>query len=321
MKHIGVLFGSENTFPFALIDKINEITGGDTSALPVSIGKVSIDEIANYDLIIDLISVDIPFYQSYLKSTALAGINIINSPFSIYENGKFFLLSLAKQFNIKTPKTMLMPSKVRARKSNEHSYRNLKFPMEWEEMFMQVGFPAYLKPNSTEHGGHVYHVHSMEELWEKHENTGELLMILQQEIRYQEYVRVYGVGQKHFRIMPIKPSHPPHLRYATSIKEETFDSAPWVKSILKSAQHLAIAADLSFCSFDFAIQDGVPYLIDAYTPSPVTDAYLLGTENFEWLVNNMANYAVEILKKSSTDRNLHLLLPKEPKTSSVRNNK
>lgn len=321
MSQIGILFGSENTYPFALIDKINQLSDGSVSALPVSIDKLTLAEDAVYDLIIDLISADIPFYQSYLKAMTLNGVRVLNSPFSILDNGKFFYLSLAKKLNIRTPHTILMPSKERARRSNEHSYRNLKFPMEWEKMFMYVGFPAYLKPNTSEHGEQVYKVHNMEELWGKHQFTGELLMVLQQEIVYQNYVRVYGIGQKYFRIMPIEPSYPPHLRYATSIKEETFLQEPWVKEVLKSSEILANSADFNFCSFDFAIQDGVPYLIDAYTPSPVTDAYLLGTENFEWLVNNMANYALETLNKPTTDRNLQLLFPGAAKSGIAKKNK
>ena len=66
MKRIGILFGQERTFPQALIERINR-EGGDVVAEPVKVGGVSLDSPRRYDLILDRISQDIPFYRAILK--------------------------------------------------------------------------------------------------------------------------------------------------------------------------------------------------------------------------------------------------------------
>ena len=67
MKKIGVLFGQERSFPLALAEKINASSAGDVVAEPVRIGGVALQGPAGYDLVLDRISQDIPFYRSYLK--------------------------------------------------------------------------------------------------------------------------------------------------------------------------------------------------------------------------------------------------------------
>ena len=50
-------------------------------AEPVRIDKVMQGEPSGYDVIIDRISQDIPFYRAFLKNAALCGTAVINNPF------------------------------------------------------------------------------------------------------------------------------------------------------------------------------------------------------------------------------------------------
>ena len=64
MKRIGILFGQENTFPQAFIDRVNRKaveSGEDFAAEAVLINKVVQGELNRYDVIIDRISQDVPF--------------------------------------------------------------------------------------------------------------------------------------------------------------------------------------------------------------------------------------------------------------------
>ena len=67
-KKIAILFGMENTFPPALVEKINSMKVPGVTAEFVSIGGIRMDEPRRYDVIIDRISQDIPFYRAYLKN-------------------------------------------------------------------------------------------------------------------------------------------------------------------------------------------------------------------------------------------------------------
>jgi len=81
MKKIGVLFGMEDTFPQAFIDRVNSKNEKGIIAEAVSIDKVVQNRDGKYAVIIDRISQDVPFYRAYLKNAALTGTNVINNPF------------------------------------------------------------------------------------------------------------------------------------------------------------------------------------------------------------------------------------------------
>ncbi len=73
VKKIGVLFGMENTFPPALVEKINSMGVPGVSAEFVKVGGVKMADFSGYSVIVDRISHDIPFYRGFLKNAALTG--------------------------------------------------------------------------------------------------------------------------------------------------------------------------------------------------------------------------------------------------------
>ena len=81
MKKIGILFGMEDTFPQAFIDRVNSKNEKGIIAEAVSIDMVVQNKDGEYAVIIDRISQDVPFYRAYLKNAALTGTNVINNPF------------------------------------------------------------------------------------------------------------------------------------------------------------------------------------------------------------------------------------------------
>ena len=42
-----------------------------------------------------------------------------------------------------------------------------------------------------------------------------------------------------------------------------------------------------------ALRDGVPYAIDFFFPAPDAEVTSVGQENFDWVVETAANYAIE----------------------------
>lgn len=81
MRKIGVLFGMENTFPGALVERINSMKVPEIHAEFLKVGAVKMAEPSGYRLIVDRISQDIAFYRSYLKNAALNGTLVIDNPF------------------------------------------------------------------------------------------------------------------------------------------------------------------------------------------------------------------------------------------------
>ncbi|WP_341225220.1 hypothetical protein [uncultured Arcticibacterium sp.] len=299
MKKIGILFGMENTFPHAFIDRVNEITKKkDIVAEMVQIGRVEQAVDTEYDVIIDRISQDVPFYRAYLKNAALCGTAVINNPFWWSADEKFFNNCLAVKLGIPVPKTMLLPSKERPTDTSETSFRNLKFPMEWNEMFSTIGFPAYMKPHDGGGWKSVYKVTGESDLWEKHEETGQLVMMLQEEIIFTDYYRCYCLNGKDVLIMPYDPLKPMHLRYATEPKTSGPAHKKLMALIKKYVLDLNQALGYDFNTVEFAIRDGIPYAIDFCNPAPDADVYSVGQENFEWVVEKAARMAIAKAKSN-----------------------
>ena len=48
-----------------------------------------------------------------------------------------------------------------------------------------------------------------------------------------------------------------------------------------------------FNTVELALRDGVPYAIDFCNPAPDADRNSVGEENFAWIVETAANYAIE----------------------------
>src|ERR1035438_10219760 len=81
MARIGILYGMEESFPPALVDRINSMGVAGVQAEHLKVGGVRMAEPSGYDVIVDRISHDIPFYRSYLKNAALSGTKVVNNPF------------------------------------------------------------------------------------------------------------------------------------------------------------------------------------------------------------------------------------------------
>ncbi len=289
MKKIGILFGQENTFPWAFIERVNEKKIPGVIAEAVSINKVMQGETTEYAVIIDRISQDVPFYRAYLKNAAISGTAVINNPFWWSADEKFFNNALAMKIGVPVPNTVILPSKTMPDDTSANSFRNLKYPLDWEAIFKYVGFPAYMKPHAGGGWKSVYKIHNMEDFFDKYSETGQLVMMLQSEVIFEEYFRCYCLGGKYVHIMPYEPRNPHHLRYAVDTKSSPELLAKVEEYVLK----LNHALGYDFNTVEFGVVDGVPYAIDFCNPAPDADIHSVGQKNFDWIVENAANFAIE----------------------------
>jgi hypothetical protein len=294
MKKIGILFGMEDTFPQAFIDRINSKGEKNIIAEAVTIDKVIQNKPTEYAVIIDRISQDVPFYRAYLKNAALTGTAVINNPFWWSADDKFFNNCLADTLGVPLPKTVILPSAKHPTDTTSKSFRNLKFPLDWEGMFEYIGFPAYMKPYAGGGWKNVYRLENVEEFWEKHRETGQLVMLLQEEIVFESYFRVYCLGGKEVKIMPYEPRNPHHLRY---VVENPTKDKKLLATIKDYTLRLCKGLGYDFNTVEFAVRDGIPYAIDFGNPAPDADINSVGVENFEWVVENAAIMAIDFAKK------------------------
>ena len=302
MKKIAILHGMESTFPQAFVERVNSMKIKGIVAEPVSIDYLEQAVPTDYAVIIDRISQDVPFYRAWLKNAALCGSAVINNPFWWSADEKFFNNCLAEKLGIPVPKTVLLPSHARPTDTTETSFRNMKMPLDWPRMFDRIGFPAYMKPHDGGGWKSVYKVNDPQDLWNKHAETDQLVMMLQEEIHFEDYYRCYCLGQKYVHIMPYEPRNPHHLRYATQPQMQGEAYKKMMKTITDYVLRLNKALGYDFNTVEFAVRDGIPYAIDFCNPAPDADVNSVGQENFEWIVENAAKFAVERAQAHQDDR-------------------
>ena len=295
VKKIGLIVGREWSFPPAFIEEVNKRDAG-VVAEYVKMGGTRMNEPCEYAVLIDRISHEIPYYRAYLKNAMLQGAYCINNPFWWSADDKFFGASVITKMGIASPKTIVLPMKSYPEGVVSESLRNLVYPMDWDAIVGYVGLPAILKDAWGGGWKNVYKVNSVDELIRAYDETGTLCMILQEFIDFDQFVRCICVGQTN--IMPIKYD-PKNRRY---IVEHDHLSPELGDRIVRDAQAINRVMGYDMNSIEFAVKDGVPYAIDFMNPAPDMDINSVTPHYFEWAVQHMADFAIEMAHNPQPQR-------------------
>lgn len=288
MYKVGLLVGRERSFPDALIAEVN---GRDCGVIAeyVKIAEYSSSSSCEYQVIVDRISHEVVFYQPFLKASALAGSYIINNPFWRMADDKFFGTALAERLGIAVPKTLILPSRSYPDSIISESLRNLNL-IDWEQVVAYTGLPAFLKPHWGGGWRDVSKVSSIHQLLEKYNQSGQLCMMVQEAIEWQQYVRCIVIGRKEVLVTNWDPTKPHFERYKNA--DQRLD--PKLKeTITKQAILLNEALGYDMNTVEFAIRDGVPYAIDFMNSAPDFDISSLTETYFPWVVKAMADLCIE----------------------------
>src|SRR5580658_11132620 len=286
MKKIGILFGVENSFPSALVERINRRSAEcarnaeGIQAEFILTGAVSMDRAAEYAVIVDRISHDVPFYRALLKQAALNGTVVINDPLRAAADDKFLNYALAARLGVAVPATVLLPHKELPNATSPQSMRNLEYPLDWESVFAAVDEHGFLKPINGGGGRDVHEVRGREEFFAAYDRSRDLCMVYQKAADFSEYYRCYVVGRKTVRVMEYDPRRPHAERYArTPARAMTFHARRLFKRMQDDAVKLCRALGYDLNSVEFAVEKGVPYAIDFMNPVPDADVHSVGEAN------------------------------------------
>jgi hypothetical protein len=289
-KRIGLLFGMERTFPGALAEEVNRIGEGRVVCEPVSIGASIQDRRPPYDVILDRISHEVPFYRTFLKQCAFQGIQVVNNPFWFSADDKYTGNLIAMQSGVAVPKTALLPHQSHPPNTQAESYTNLKFPVDWDEVFAYLGFPIFMKPMDGGGWRDVHKCDNPDEFFKAYDSSHTLCMMAQEAIDFTDYFRCYVIGREHVHLMRYDPRQPHHARYV--------QDAPPLEPALKAKLErdciaLCTALGYDFNTVELAVRDGIPYAIDFTNPCPDADRKSVGEDNFAWVVQTSARFLVQ----------------------------
>ncbi len=293
MKRIGILFGVENSFPSALVEKINLRNSPGIRAEFVQTGAVECAQPPRYTVLIDRIAHDVPFYRALLKQAVLQGTVVLNDPFRAAADDKFYNYALARRLGVAVPPTVLLPHKQLPNGTSSQSMRNLEFPLDWESVFAAIGEHGFLKPIDGGGGRDVCEVRSREEFFRAYDSSRDLCMVYQQAIEYGEYFRCFVVGRKRARTMPYDPRLPHAERYLKdAARPRTLHARLLWRKMEEDAIRLCRALGYDLNTVEFAVKDGVPCAIDFMNPVPDADVHSVGEEHFSWIVERVADLAI-----------------------------
>ncbi len=289
MISVGIISGQE-VFTTALLAELNSRPG--VKAEWVSLGPVSLHEKCPYDVIIDRLSHCYEFYQSYLKRAALTGTYVINNPFRFLCDDKFFNYGLAEKLGIPVPKTVLLPAReYDDRVLNREDLHNLREEFDWESVIEVTGLPAILKPFDGYGWREVYRIESLEQLVKIYDESMMDVMMLQEFIDFEHYVRCFVVGAEAVLATRYNPAE---RRY---IVDHEHLSPSMGKQIVTSCRTLCRELGYDMNTVEFAIRDGIPYAIDFMNPVPEAKPDVITPVYFAWLVNHLCNFVERVAKE------------------------
>lgn len=299
MLKVGLLVGRERSFPDALIEEVNKRDQG-VMAEYIKTGEVASNTACHYQVIVDRISHEVAFYQTYLKTATLSGTIVINNPFWRMADDKFFGTALVEKLGIAVPKTVVLPMRSYPDSISPESLSNLKFPLEWQEILKYIGLPAILKPHWGGGWRAVNKVNSLSELLFYYNESKQLCMMLQEYIDWQQYVRCVCIGKKDILITNWDPRKPHFERYKGT--DQNLDPK-LEERIRNDAVKINEALGYDMNTVEFAVRNNIPYAIDFMNSAPDFDISSLTEKYFSWVVDKMANLVIDFAKQAVNQPN------------------
>ncbi len=289
-KKIGLIIGREWSWPSAFITEVNKRDVGVIAEF-VKLGGTFLEKPPQYDVIIDRMSQEIPYYRVFLKFAALNGAYIINNPFTWASDDKFFGEALALKLGMRTPRTVVLPNKRVETQVVPESFRNLEYPMNWRGIIDYVGVPAILKDAHTGGRRISHRVYDVDDLIQKYDESDTLTVIVQEIIESDEHVHCFVIGQEFCRAIRYAHEEEVYLHDDKSLDSDL------VKTLQEESVRICKAYGYDINMVEYVVKDGVPYIINPTNPAPDMDINLLKPNHFSWCVSRMADVAIRLAKE------------------------
>lgn len=286
-KRIGLLIGREWGWPSAFMSEVNRRHKQVTAEL-IKLSGIKTNELVGYDVIVDRISHEIPFYRAFVKHAALQGCVVVNDPYIWSMDDKFFGLSLIAQLGMIIPRTIILPNKTVEAETVPESFRNLTYPLDWEGVIEYVGVPAIFKDANTGGRRISYRVHSVDELIDRYDQSHTLTMILQEIVPAEKHIHCFVIG--HSQVLTLEFS----LEKGSYLTEPLTLEPTLRQQMESNAITISQAFGYDVNMVEFAVAGEKPYVINPTNPSPAIDVNLMGTNAFRWCVEKIADLAIEI---------------------------
>lgn len=291
---IGLLVGMEDTFPRALLDRLQLLGGESVTAEFMHLSGLRHDAESEYDVVLDRISHEVVYYQAHLRHLRLSGTRIVNDPFIMGADDRFLDAGVAARLGLRVPRTVVLPQKHYPDTVTGGSLRNLAYPLPWEEHLAWVGVPAVLKPAGLKGWRQASRVRNLQELLRAYDRTGDTVMMLQEDVPWSRYVRCLVFGGERVVVARFDPEYRQYLADADYLE-------PGLEELLvHDSARLARALGYDLCAIEFAIADDGPVAMEFINPVPDFDVSIVTPYYFEKIVDAAAGMLLELGRMGRT---------------------
>jgi hypothetical protein len=132
----------------------------------------------------------------------------------------------------------------------------------------------------------VHVCHNPQELFDSYNQSGLLTMVLQEFVRWDNYIRCMCLGQDDILVMKYDPNARRYSHH--DLSPQLYDR------IVNDCRTLVRALGYDMNTIEWAVRDGVPYAIDFMNPAPDMDVNSLGYEFHRWCVEHMADMCIRL---------------------------
>ena len=295
MKLVGFIIGREREMPDEVTRIINE--SGDVRAEMVKLGGTFLDDAIEYDVIIDRMSHEIPYYRTFVKFAAVNGCYVINDPFVWANDTKFLAAAVLRKLGVKTPRTMVLPNKDIAADTVPDSFRNLKYPMDWQAIIDYIGSPAIFKDIRSGGRRFAHRVNNVDELIQRYDESGTRTMILQQVIESDRHFHCLVIGGERTLLMPYSFNEAHYTEGDHKLSEGL------TRQMTDLACKLSRVYGYDINMSEFVLDGDDVYLINATNPSPLIGRDMMTAQQFDWTCAEIAGLA---LRRAAEARSIEL---------------
>jgi hypothetical protein len=293
-KKIGLIIGREWSWPSAFITEVNKRNAGVTAEF-VKLGGTFLDRPLEYDVMVDRMSHEIPYYRVSLKAAALQGVYVINNPFTWASDDRFFGISLARHLGMSTPRSVVLPNKRVETQVVPESFRNLEYPMNWRGIIDYVGVPAILKDADPGGPRKSQRVHDVDDLIQKYDESDTLTMIVQEVIESDFHIHVFVIGQEQTLAVRYNPEEATYLQDLGDVEEVL------VSQMKQDAISISRYYGYDVNMVEYVIRDGVHIVVNPTNPAPDMDINRLKPAHFSWCVNALADWSIAVARADSRE--------------------
>jgi len=289
-RKIGLSLGADICWPICyeeIVRKLDLAIPIEGNRVRFQVERVSIEPFdlrqpCEYDVVVDRLTHWLHSSREWIKkSIIMDGLYVFNNPWSVQSMEKCTTYCAMMHLGFPIPETWLLPPKAYEPSDDlEPTLERYAKLFSLDDMGKRLGYPLFIKPYNTGGWVGVSKIDDSEMLEKAYEDSGKLVMHLQQAVLpYELFVRTIGIGPQ-VNVVKYDPAAPLHDRYKVE-----FDFLAAEDHQLLRDMVLTINAFFGwdFNSCECLLRDGVYHPIDFANPCPDSQVTSLHY-HFPWVL-------------------------------------